>query len=148
MYNVGAMGWLDTRCLIVHMLCGSSIGYLAILVPVGSMHRLYMYFTKRKKSTITINWLEIVKRWLQYRLNHVHIFKWREPHQSSTSLGTRNKNGVGKVSQSLACKISHVWRDYIRGQWITGETTVVRTLCIGVNDLFRFPPVIFLPGIT
>ena len=26
------------------------------------------------------------------------------------------KNGVGKVSQSLARKISHVWRDYSRGK--------------------------------
>ena len=28
-----------------------------------------------------------------------------------TSLGTKIKNGVGKVSQSLAHKISKVWRD-------------------------------------
>ena len=33
-----------TRCLIIHMLHGSSdlgIGYLATLIPVGLMHRRY-----------------------------------------------------------------------------------------------------------
>ena len=41
------------------------IGYLATLVPVGSMHRLYMYFTQE---------------------NNVHIFIWREPHQCSANI--------------------------------------------------------------
>ena len=71
-----------------------------------------------------------------------------DPQLSSTSLVTRNlKKSVGKVPQSLVRKISHVWRDYSRGQWtIIAETKVVRSLCIGFNELFRFSLVIFFPG--
>ena len=46
----GALGWLKARCLIVHVLRGSSIVYLATLVPVGPMHRLYMYFPPPQKN--------------------------------------------------------------------------------------------------
>ena len=57
------------------------------------------------------------------------------------------QNGVGKVSQSLARKILHVWRDYSRCQWTIAETTIVCSLCIGVNELSRFLIFIFFSGL-
>ena len=51
-----AMEWLNTRCPVAHVLRGSIIGYLATLVPVGSMHRLYMYFIKKKLIIINNNY--------------------------------------------------------------------------------------------
>ena len=65
----------------------------------------------------------------------------------STSLTDENPTVphivFGERSQSLARKISHVWRDLSRGQWIIVETKVVRSLCIGVSELFQFHIVIF-----
>ena len=53
----GAMRWLNTHCLIVHVLRGSSIGYLATLVLLGSMHRLYMNFTQKIiNNNYKLNW--------------------------------------------------------------------------------------------
>ena len=52
------------------------------------------------------------------------------------------------MSQSLACKISHIRLDYNRCQWTIAETKVLRSLCIGDNALLRFPFVILFPGTT
>ena len=72
--------------------------------------------------------------WLTWPLHCLHY---------PTQLSTSKDLHVGKRSQSLALKISHVWQDCSRGQWLKAEIKVVCSLYIGVNQWFRFPLAIF-----
>ena len=46
----GAMGWLNTRCLIIHVLYGSSIGYLTTVVQVGLIRDATQFCQKNLKK--------------------------------------------------------------------------------------------------
>ena len=130
------VAWFDYR-----------IGYIATPVPVGSLHRLKMFFFCPKNNhIITKNWI-----WLQITLNKVNILNWREPHQFSPivfRLVLRQRNWIcrrEKVttpgSQNLACLV----RLYSGGQWTIAEAKLASSLCIGINRRCPFPLCYFIP---
>ena len=80
----GALGWLNTQCLIVYVLRGSSIGYLATLVPVGSVHRLYMYFTQKViNNNYKLSW----DSWKMTSIESIHF-----THAWSLTKGVRSRS--------------------------------------------------------